>query len=287
MIYLLLFRGCIFVENQVVAGVILNKSKHLIYSNLFLKNKVSRNLSVLISGTGQIGTSWCALSLAHALNMKKKRVLLVDGNGNFSNIGSYLILQNSSFLEDYVKGKKTLNQLIIPYKNKNFHILTAKQGSNFLADLPSGRMQIMAEDLQILAENHDHTVIDFGTELTTKDLSLCQIADNILIMCSENSADLIKTFDLIKFINETRIDANYNLIINKVNSFEDGYKIYEELNKAADRNGLKCPDLLGIIRVDTRIRDTIRNKELLLSRYPTSEAALDICSIAKKLDPGI
>ena len=137
--------------------------------------------------------------------------------------------------------------------------------------------------MQILAENYDHTIIDLGTELTDKNLSLCQIADNILIMCSENSADLIKTFDLIKFMNETKIDANYNLIINKVNSFEDGYKIYEELNKAADRNGLKCPDLLGIVRIDTRIRDTIRNKELLLSRYPTSEAALDICNIAKKL----
>ena len=273
--------------NQVITGVILNKSRDLIYSNLFLKHETPRNLSVLISGAERIGTSWCALSIAHALNAEKKRILLVDGNGNFSNISSYLILQNTSFLEDYIKGKKTLNQLTVPYKNKNFHILTAEQGNNYLAVLPLGRVQIMAEDLQILAENYDHTIIDLGTELTDKNLSLCQIADNILIMCSENSADLIKTFDLIKFMNETKIDANYNLIINKVNSFEDGYKIYEELNKAADRNGLKCPDLLGIVRIDTRIRDTIRNKELLLSRYPTSEAALDICNIAKKLGQGI
>ena len=55
----------------------------------------------------------------------------------------------------------------------------------------------MAEDLQFLAENYDHTIIDLGSELTDKNLSLCQIADNILIMCSENSDDLIKTFDLI------------------------------------------------------------------------------------------
>ena len=103
------------------------------------------------------------------------------------------------------------------------------------------------------------------------------------MMCSENNADLIKTFDLIKFMNEINIPANYYLIINKVNSFEDGYKIYEKLNKAADRNNLRFPDLLGIVRMDTRIRDTIKNKELLLSRYPTSEAALDICGIAKKL----
>ena len=81
-------------------------------------------------------------------------------------------------------------------------------------------------------------------------------------MCSENNADIIKTFDLIKFMNETNISANYYLIINKVNSFEDGYKIYEKLDKAADRNRLNFPELLGIVRIHTRIRDTIKNKEL-------------------------
>ncbi len=259
----------------------------LIYQNLFLTNAISRNISIVISGAERIGSSWCALCLAHALNLEKKRVLLVDGNGKFSNITSYLILQETKIIEEYILGKKTLNQLTIPYKNKNFHILTAQQGNNYLSELPLGRVQIFAEDLQILSENYDCTIIDIGTELDSKNLSLCQIADNILIMSSENNADLIKTFDLIKFLNGTNIDANYNLIINRVNSFEDGYKSYEKLSKASDRIALKCPELLGSIRIDTRIRDAIRNKELLLTRYPTSEAALDICHIAKKLYQGI
>lgn len=259
----------------------------LIYKSLFLHSETSRNISIVISGAERIGSSWCALTLAHALNLGRKKVLLVDANGKFSNISSYLILQETKKIEDYFLGKKTLNQLVIPYKNKNFHILTAQQGNNYLADIPLGRVQIFAEDMQILAENYDCTIIDIGTELDNKNLSLCQIADNILIMSSENNADLIKTFDLIKFLNSINIDANYNLIINKVNSFEDGYKSYEKLSKASDRIGLRCPDLLGIVRIDTRIRDTIRNKELLLSRYPTSEAALDICHIAKKLYQGI
>ncbi len=265
----------------------LTDNADIIYKSLFLSNEMPRNISIIISGAERIGSSWCALSLAHALNLDKKKVLLVDGNGKFSNIASYLILQKNLFIEDYISGKKTLNQLVIPYRNKNFHLLTAQQGNNYLSELPLGRIQIFSEDLQILAENYNHTIIDIGTELNSKNLSLCQIADNILIMSSENNADLIKTFDLIKFLNETNIDANYNLIINKVNSFEDGYKSYEKLSKASDRTGLRCPDLLGIIRIDTRIRDTIRNKELLLSRYPTSEAALDIIHIAKKLYQGI
>lgn len=271
-----------------IAGVaLLNEDTDIIYKSLFLDRAIPHHISVLVSGAERIGTSWCALNLAYALNAAQKKVLLVDGNGNFANVSSYLMLQNSSYLEEYTQGKKTLNQLVSAYKNKNFHVLTAEPGNNYLSSLPLGRVQIFADDLLILAEDHLHTVIDLGTELTNKNLSLCQIADNILIMCSENSADLIRTFDLIRFINDTFISAKCNLIINKVNSFEDGYKVYEKLNKASDRCGLFCPDLIGIVRFDARVRDTIRNKELLLSRYPTSEAALDIYGIAKKLDQEI
>ncbi len=265
----------------------MGEESDLVYNRLFLSCGMPRQISVFISGAERIGTSWCALNAAYALSLEKKKVLFVDGNGNFSNVDANLQLHSPQYLEEYTKGRKTLNQLVIPYKNKNFHILASISGNNYLAEQPLGRIHIFAEDLCILADNYNQTIIDIGTGITEKNLSLCQIADNILIMCSENNADLIKTFELIKFLNETNIGANYNLIINKVNSFEDGYKIYEKLNKAAERNGLKCPDLLGIVRLDTRIRDTIRNKELLLTRYPTSEAAIDITSLAKKLIQGI
>lgn len=254
-----------------------------VYNRLFLRNGESGHISVFISGSGQTGTSWCTLSIAHAMNLEKKRVLLVDANGNFSNINSYFALNPPYYMEEYIKGNKTLNQILTAYKNKDLHILTGASGEDYIQNQPLGRIQILADDLCVLSENYDQTFIDIGSQISDQNLSLCQIADNIIILCSENNAELIKTFDLIKFLNERSICANCYLIINKVNSFEDGYKIYEKLNKAADRNGLHFPELLGIVRLDTRIRDTIKNKELLLSRYPTSEAALDICTIAKRL----
>lgn len=261
----------------------MNEDLNIVYNQLFLKNGAPNHISVLISGAEHVGTSWCALSLAHALNLEKKKVLLVDGNGDLFNIASYLSLQNPQYLEQYISGNKTLNQLVCAYKNQNFNILTGESGKDYLAEEPLGRIHIFADDLTVLAQNYNHTIIDAGTNISAKTLSLCQIADNIILMCSENNADLIKTLELIKFMNECNLSANYYIIINKVNSFEDGYKVYEKLNRAAERNFLKFPDLLGSVRIDTRIRDTIKNKELLLSRYPNSEAALDICTIAKKI----
>ena len=253
---------------------------NIVYNRLFLEKGTSRHISIFVSGNEHIGSSWCALSLAHALNHEKKRVLLVDGNGNYSNISSYILLNNPLYLEEYFNGNKTLNQLLTAYKNKDFNILT---GNTFLADASIGRIHVFTEDLGYLATNYDHTIIDVGEDLTEKNLNIYQLADTIFIMCSEKNSDLVKTLDIIRHINEIGLNANCNLIINRVNSFEDGYKIYKELYKALERSNLPIPNLIGMVRFDTRIRDTIKNKELLLTRYPASEAAIDICNIAKKL----
>lgn len=255
----------------------------IICRELFLTNNHSLNISVFISGVEHIGTSWCALTLAHAINLEKHKVLLVDGNGNLSNISSYIQLNNPLYLEDYVSGKKTLNQLLTAYKNKDFNILTAMPGNNYLENQPLGRAQIYINDLCILAKDYTHTIIDLGTTINQQNLGLCKLAKNILLVCSERSNDLIKTFEVLRYLYRIGTKSNFYLIINRVNSFEDGYKIYKELSKAMERNDLTVPILLGIIRFDTRVRDTIRNKELHLTRYPTSEAAVDICHIASKI----
>lgn len=254
-----------------------------VYKQLFLTNGVPHHVSVLLAGTEHIGVSWCALSLAHALNLSQQKVLLIDGNGNFSNISTYMMLQNPLYLDDYFQDNKTLNQLITAYKNINFNILTAKPGNNYLDDLPLGRIHILVDDLMNLIEPYNQTLIDLGSDVNEKNIAFCHIADNLIFILSQNNSDLIKTFEIIKLLHKSGVKAKYNLIINKVNSFEDGYKIFKELSKATDKSNLPLPQLLGIIRNDTRVRDTIRNKELLLSRYPTSEAAVDIKNIAQKL----
>ena len=261
----------------------MNNDLELIYKELFTETQ-AKNVFVFISGVEHIGTSWCALSLAHSLSLKKKKVLLVDGNGNLSNISSYMPLVSPLYMEEYISGHKTLNQLILAYKNINFNILTATPGNNYLEKLQKGRIQIFIDDLRIIAKNYDYVIVDAGTDINEQNLAFCKMAHQLFVMCSEKSSDLVKTLDILQNIHKQELSGDCKLIINRVNSFEDGYKVYKELSKALNRSDLKEIDLLGIVRFDTRIRDTIKNKELLLTRYPSSEAAVDICHMAEKLD---
>lgn len=253
------------------------------FQHLFLSDRLSCNISVLLAGTEHIGTSWLSLSLAHALNLSKQRVLLIDGNGNLANIATYILLQNPLFLDDYFSEQKTINQLITAYKNMDFNILSAYSGNNYLEKQPLGRIHVFINDLKTIMENYHQTLIDIGSDINEKNLAFCHIAHNLIFVLSDKNSDLVKTFEIIKFMHHNKVKAKYHLIINKVNSFEDGYKVFKEMSKAMEKNNLSIPNLLGIVRTDTRVRDTIRNKELLLTRYPTSEAAIDIQNITNKI----
>ena len=77
--------------------------------------------------------------------------------------------------------------------------------------------------------------------------------------------------------------CNLNIVVNQATSVREGKHTYETLLKACN-NFLKIsPSLLGVVRRDTRVRDSIRSQMPLISRYPTSEAAEDVIAIARKL----
>ena len=61
---------------------LLNEDTDIIYKSLFLDRAIPHHISVLVSGAERIGTSWCALNLAYALNAAQKKVLLVDVVGH-------------------------------------------------------------------------------------------------------------------------------------------------------------------------------------------------------------
>ena len=77
--------------------------------------------------------------------------------------------------------------------------------------------------------------------------------------------------------------CHISIVVNQCVSVQDGQRTYDILRKAC-QNFLKvAPPLLGVVRRDTRIRDAIRNQMPLLARYPSSEAAVDVVNIARKL----
>ena len=77
---------------------------------------------------------------------------------------------------------------------------------------------------------------------------------------------------------------NIRIVVNSANSSREGERTYTTLLKACQGFLRISPPLAGVIRRDTRVRDSIRNQTSILNRHPNTEAAEDVLSIALRLN---
>ena len=248
--------------------------------NLFLQHP--HNIVALTSGVGSMGKTWLATALAHALNVLRKNVLLFDADSGLLNIDFQLDMNVEYYLDDALKDLITLNQSITSVNKKKFDMITAMAGSEILKSISSGRLQILNEELSILAHNYDYTILDLSSseKIITH---LLPFHSDLILVCTQDPSNLVSTYQFLQNMGERSQYGNLQIVVNYAHSYEEGVRTYNTLRQACEQYIKKTPQLLGIVRRDTRVRDAIRNHTLFLSRYPHSEAAEDIMNIAHKI----
>ena len=253
------------------------------------RGKISRsahrgqNMIAVASGKGGVGKTWFSITLAHALSGFKQKTLLFDGDLGLANIDIQLGLMVKDDLGSVIAETKTLNQIVTHSDKTHCDIIAGRSGSAGLASMPIGRLQILGEDLSLLANSYQKVILDMGAGVEKSVRILSSLAGKIIVVCTDEPTSLTDAYAFIKIMSMQYPKCNLNVVVNQANSVREGERTYETLLKAC-QNFLKIsPPLLGVIRRDTRVRDSIRSQMPLLSRYPTSEAAEDVIAIARKL----
>lgn len=242
-----------------------------------------KNMIAVASGKGGVGKTWFSITLSHALSTLRQKTLLFDGDLGLANIDIQLGLMVKDDLGSVVAGAKSLNQIIHHYEKGRFDVIAGRSGSAGLASMPVGRLQILGEDLSLIATGYHKVILDMGAGVEKPVRILSGMAEKIIVVCTDEPTSLTDAYAFIKIMTMQYPKSDINVVINQANSLREGRRTYETLLKACV-NFLKInPPLLGIIRRDTRVRDSIRNQTSIINRYPTSEAAEDVIAIAERL----
>ena len=243
----------------------------------------ANNLIAVASGKGGVGKTWFSITLAHAFSIFKQKTLLFDGDLGLANLDIQLGLMVSSDLGSVVRGQATLNQ-VVHYADKiRCDVIAGRSGSSGLAAMPVGRLQILAEDITLLSSAYNRVILDMGAGVDSSIRILSGAAGRIIVLCNEEPTSLTDAYAFIKIMALQYPRCRVNIVVNQADSLREGQRTYDILLKACQKFLKISPELLGIVRRDTRVRDAIRNQMPLIARYPTSEAANDVIMIARKL----
>ena len=242
-----------------------------------------RNMIAVASGKGGVGKTWFSITLAQALSGMRCKTLLFDGDLGLANVDIQLGLMVPHDLGSVITGEKTLNQIISHSNTGRFDVIAGRSGSAGLASMPIGRLQILGEDLSLISNSYDKVILDMGAGVERPIRMLSSLARKIIVICTEEPTSLTDAYAYIKIMTMQYPEHDINIVVNQANSEREGQRTCETLLKACQNFLHITPPLLGIIRRDTRVRDSIRNQLPLISRYPTSDAAADVIKIAKRL----
>lgn len=241
------------------------------------------NMTAIASGKGGVGKTWLAITLAHALAKAGAKTLLFDGDLGLANLDIQLGLTPKNDLGGVVGGRLTLNQAITPYDEGNFDIIAGRSGSGGLVSITASRMKMLIDDLGVLSAGYDKVLIDLGAGVERTVQQLTNGAGNVIVVITDEPTSLTDAYAFIKVTQMESPGTNFKVVANMVNSTREGERTYNTLLKACEGFLKISPPLLGVVRRDPKVPVAIRSRTSLLTRYPSSEAAIDVESIAKKL----
>ena len=242
-----------------------------------------RNMFAIASGKGGVGKTWFSITLAHALSKKGQRVLLFDGDLGLANLDIQLGLMPKQDLSNVISGRLTLNQAIVDFPEAGFDIIAGRSGSGGLANIASSRLQMVGDDLALLSANYDTVLMDLGAGIERTVRQLAHNAKTCIVLLTDEPTSLTDAYAFIKIMHADRPEIEIKIVTNVVNSTREGERTYNTLLKACQGFLKISPQLLGVIRRDTRVREAIRSQTPLLTRFPNCEAAHDVERIAENL----
>ena len=243
----------------------------------------SRNILAIASGKGGVGKTWFSITLAHALANRGYQTLLFDGDLGLANLDIQLGLMPQQDLSSVITGRLTLNQVVIKYADGGFDVIAGRSGSGSLANATASRIQRISDDLVLLASRYDNVLIDLGAGVERTVRQLVHNANTCIVVLTDEPTSLTDAYAFIKVIHTERPEIDVQVVTNIVNSTHEGERTYNTLLKACQGFLKISPPLLGIIRRDSKVPETIRRQAPLLTRFPNTEAAVDVEKIAQRL----
>ena len=241
-----------------------------------------RNVVAVASGKGGVGKTWLSVTLAHALAKAGRSVMLFDGDLGLANVDIQLGLSPAHDLGQVIAGRIDLKDAVTRFDG-GFDIIAGQSGSGGLAGLAPDRIAALRDRVYALARNYDRAVVDLGAGVDIAVRTFATSAGSCLVVTTDEPTAITDAYAFIKVVSATHRETDFAIVVNMAADARAGRATYETLRKACETFLKLTPRLAGIVRRDTKVRESIRNQAATLTRYPNTAAAEDVEAIAREV----
>jgi flagellar biosynthesis protein FlhG len=232
------------------------------------------------SGKGGVGKTTVTCNLAMSLAAAGHRVLILDGDIGMANVDIFFGVRAKMNIKDLLNGESIHN--CITKLVKNVDLLAGGSGLHELMSINAFERREIVSQIQAIHLNYDYVVIDTAPGLHDYVLHLNSIADQCVLLITQDPSSFADAYALIKTLNAKYKMKDFQVVCNLV-SDEDGAALFSRFADVVEKFLTLRLSYLGTITQDAVLKKAQQMQRLIMRQGIHSEAQKQIQQISVKL----
>ena len=247
--------------------------------NIIKANQVQRPVARVItvtSGKGGVGKSNTAINLAIQFRKLGKRVIILDADFGLANIEIMFGAIPKHNLSDLIYQGMNIKD-IITWGPMEVGFISGGSGIAGLSNLNKDYLNYIVQNLAELDSITDVIIVDTGAGISDAVLEFLVASGEILLVTTPEPTSITDSYSLIKALNRhprfNQNDTKVKVITNRVESEDEGTKLYNKLNAVVAKY-IKLPmEFLGSIPQDNLLSRAVMQQMPVSLQSPNAKSA--------------
>ncbi len=215
----------------------------------------------IASGKGGVGKTTLTCNLAVAMAEQNKKVLIVDGDLGMANVDIFFGVRPKHTIEDLLNGV-SIDQCVTPAL-KNVDILAGGSGLYNLTQMNAFQRREMMNQVSELKFKYDYALVDTAPGLHDYVLHLNSVADQCLIVITQDPSSFADAYALIKVMHQKYKTQNFKVVCNLIEE-ANGDSLFVRFSEVVEKFLPVRLSYLGSLPQDPQLKKMQQMQRLVL-----------------------